>query len=222
MATRTSLMEFQIPRIVHEEAERGPRNLRDRAARPRLRLHVRELAAPRAALVARGRRRDRRQDRRRLARVHDAAGRPRGRHGHHPQPEEPGLPPARRVARDRGARRQEGRGRRHRRRHRGAGRSRDPQPGARARAPLVEGQARDDADDRPRSRLRPGRGQPRPGDDDRRDPDRLDLLARAPRRVRRRGCSRRSAHRLRQASARRDHRRLDRAAGRDRAWPPRS
>ena len=37
--------------------QREPWRLRDRAARPRLRLHVRQLAAPRAALVARGRRR---------------------------------------------------------------------------------------------------------------------------------------------------------------------
>ena len=54
MATRTSLMEFQIPRIVHEEVEKA-RHLRDRAARPWLRLHVRQLRPPRAALVARGR-----------------------------------------------------------------------------------------------------------------------------------------------------------------------
>ena len=55
-----------------------------------------------------------------------------------------------------------------------------------------------------------------PGDDDRRHPDRLDLLARAPRRLRGRGRPRRSAHRLRQAPPRRDDGRLDRAEGRDR------
>ena len=88
---------------------RAPRGLRDRAARPRLRLHVRQLAAPRAALVARGRRGHLGQDRGHRARVHDAAGRPRGRHRHHPQPQEPRLPPARRFARDRGAHREEGR-----------------------------------------------------------------------------------------------------------------
>ena len=50
------------------------------------------------------------------------------------------------------------------------------------------------------------------GDDDRRDPDRLDLLARPPRLLRGRGRPRRPAHRLRQARPRRDDRRLDRAA----------
>ncbi len=109
-----------------------------------------------------------------------------------------------------------GAGRRHGRRHRGARRPRDPQPGPRDRAPRRQGQARDDADDRPRPRLRPGRAEPRPGDDDRRDPDRLDLLAGPARLVRRRGRARRSAHRLRQARPRRHDRRLDRAARRDR------
>ena len=52
------------------------------------------------------------------------------------------------------------------------------------------------------------RAQPRPGDDDRRHPDRLDLLARAPRRVRGRGGPRRPAHGLRQARPRRHDRRL--------------
>ena len=42
--------------------------------------------------------------------------------------------------------------------------------------------ARDDADDRPRPRLRPGRDEPRAAAHDRRHPDRLDLLAGAPRR----------------------------------------
>ena len=157
MATRSSLMEFQMP----EDRLRGRRRalgaVHDRAARPRLRLHVRQLAAARAALLARGRGGDRRQDRGRRARVHDAAGRARGRHRHHPQPQEPRLPAARRVARDRGARLEEGRRRRHGRRHRGARRPRDPQPGARARAPRRQGQARDDAHDRPRPRLRPRR-----------------------------------------------------------------
>ena len=61
-----------------------------------------------------------------------------------------------------------------------------------------------------------------PGDDDRRDPDRLDLLARAPCRVRGRGRPCRSAHRLRQAPARRDHGRLDRARRTRSPRPPRS
>ena len=43
------------------------------------------------------------------------------------------------------------------RRHRGARRPRDPEPGPRDREPLRQGPARDDADDRPRARLRPGR-----------------------------------------------------------------
>ena len=65
------------------------------------------------------------------------------------------CPAPRRVARDRGAHRQEGRGRRHGGRHRGAGRARDPQSGARDRQPLRQGQARGDAHDRAWSRLRP-------------------------------------------------------------------
>ena len=60
--------------------------------------------------------------------------------------------------------------------------------------------------------LRPRRAEPRAGDDDRRHPDRLDLLAGAARRVRGRGRSRRSAHGLRQARPRRHDRRLARAA----------
>ena len=94
---------FPDPEDRPRGGRRAPRRLRDRAARPRLRLHVRQLAAPRAALVARGRRSHLGQDRGRRARVHDAAGRPRGRHRHHPQPQEPVCRPARRVARDRGA-----------------------------------------------------------------------------------------------------------------------
>ena len=47
----------------------------------------------------------------------------------------------------------------------------------------------------------PAELQPRAGDDDRRDPDRLDLLAGPPRLLRRRGRARGSAHRLRQAHA---------------------
>ena len=114
------------------------------------------------------------------------------------------------------------RGHRHGRRHRGARRPRDPQPGARDREPLVEGPARDHAHDRPRPRLRAGRGQPRPGAHDRRHPGRLDVLADPPRRLRRRGGARRAAHRLRQAHPRRHDQRLDRPEGRDRAGAPRS
>ena len=96
-------MDFQIPKITHEEVNAEPGRLRDRAARPRLRLHVRQLAAPRAALLARGRRGHLGQDRGRRARVHDAPRRPRGRHRHHPQPEAARLHPPRRVARGRGS-----------------------------------------------------------------------------------------------------------------------
>ena len=152
LATRTSLMDFQIPKIVHEDADDASRRLRHRAARPRLRPHVRELASPRAAVVARGRGGDRREDRGRRARVHDASRRARGRDRHHPQPQEPHRAPPRRVARDRGLHREEGPGRRHGGRHRGACRPRDPEPGPRDRPRLRQGQARDDAHDRPRPR----------------------------------------------------------------------
>ena len=140
---------------------RSPWGLRDRAARPRLRSHLRQLAAARAALLAGGRGRHLGEGRRHGARVHDPAGRPRGRHRHHPQPQEPRRAAARRVARDRGAHREEGAGLGHGRRHRGARRPRDPQPGARDREPVRQGQARGDADDRPRSRLLAGGAQPR-------------------------------------------------------------
>ena len=46
-------------------------------------------------------------------------------------------------------------------RHRGTGRARDPQPGPGDRKPLGQGQARGDAHHRPRPRLRPGRAEPR-------------------------------------------------------------
>ena len=107
-------------------------------------------------------------------------------------------------------------------RPRGARRTRDPEPGSRDREPGRPRPARDDADDRPRPRLRPVREQPRPGAHDRRHPDRLDLLAGPPRLVRRRGGSRRSAHRLRQAPPRRHDRRLGQPEGRDRGRRPRS
>ena len=90
-------------------------------------------------------------------------------------------------------------------------------PGPRDRARLRQGQARDDPDHRPRPRVRPRRAEPRAGDRDRRHPDRLDLLAGPPGRVRGRGCARRSAHGLRQARVGRHHRRLDRPARRHRA-----
>ena len=115
-----------------------------------------------------------------------------------------------------------GRGHRHRRRHRDARRPRDPEPGARDREHLVQGPARDHAHDRPRPRLRPRRGEPRARAHDRRHPGRLDVLADPPRRLRRRGGPRRAAHRLRQAHPRRHDERLDRPEGRGRLRRPRS
>ena len=44
------MLDFQIPRITSRAGRRQPRLVHDRAARPRLRLHVRQLAAARAAL----------------------------------------------------------------------------------------------------------------------------------------------------------------------------
>ena len=103
--------------------------------------------------------------------------------------------------------------RHHRRRHRPALRRRDPQPRGAHRDAREEGAARALPDDRPRPRLPPGRGQQVARPADRRDPDRLDLLAGAPRRLRGRAGARRPAHRLRQAHARHRDRRLGRPAG---------
>ena len=91
---------------------------------------------------------------------------------------------------------------------------RDPQPRRAHRDAREEDQARDVPDDRPRPRLPPGRGEQVPRPADRRHPDRLDLLAGPPRRLRRRAGARRPAHRLRQAHARHRDRRVGRAAGR--------
>ena len=68
--------------------------------------------------------------------------------------------------------------------HRPACRRRDPQPRCAHRHAREEDQARDVPDDRPRPRLPPGGGQQVPRPADRRHPDRLDLLAGAPRRLR--------------------------------------
>ena len=68
--------------------------------------------------------------------------------------------------------------------------------------------------DRPRPRLPPGRGEQVARSADRRDPDRLDLLARAPRRLQRRAGACRPEDRLRQADARHRDRRLDRSSRR--------
>ena len=91
-------------------------------------------------------------------------------------------------------------------------RRRDPQPGRAHRDPGEEDQARGVSDDRARSRLPAGRGEQVARPADRRDPDRLDLLARAPRRLQRRAGARRAADRLRQADAGHRDRRLDRSA----------
>ena len=88
---------------------------------------------------------------------------------------------------------------------------RDPQPRRADRDAREADQARDLPDDRPRPRLLAGRGEQDRGPADRRDPDRLDLLADPARRLRRRLGPRRSADRLRQAHARGRDRRLDRA-----------
>ena len=134
MATRTSLMEFQIPRIVHEEVDenRGVFVIEplDRGFGYTFGNSLRRvlLSSLEGAAVT-------------AVKIEGVA---------HEFTTLPGVredvtdiilnlknlivPPARRVARDRGAHREEGRRRRHRRRHRGAGRPRDPQPGARDRA----------------------------------------------------------------------------------------
>ena len=98
MATRSSLMEFQTPRISSEDAdERSGRFTIEPLDRGfgytfgnslrRVLLSSLEGAAVTAVKIEGD-----------LARVHDAARRPRGRHGHHPQPQEPRLPAPRRVA----------------------------------------------------------------------------------------------------------------------------
>ena len=75
-----------------------------------------------------------------------------------------------------------------------------------------EDQARGLPDDRPRSRLPAGRGEQVARSANRRDPDRLDLLASASRRLQRRAGPCWSADRLRQADARHRDRRLDRSS----------
>ena len=90
---------------------------------------------------------------------------------------------------------------------------RDPQPRRAHRDAREEGEARDVPDDRPRPRLPPRGGQQVARPADRRDPDRLDLLAGAARRLQRRGGPCRPADGLRQADARHRDRRLGRPAG---------
>ena len=88
------MLDFQIPRITSRDRRGEPRLVHDRAARSRLRLHVRQLAAARAAVVARRRRRHERAHRGRRARVLDDQGRQGGRHRHRPQPQGHRLPHA--------------------------------------------------------------------------------------------------------------------------------
>ena len=82
------------PPDLRRQGRGQPRHVHDRAARPRLRLHVRQLAAAGAAVVARGRGRDQRPDRGRCARVLDDRGRQGGRHRHRPEPQGDRLPDA--------------------------------------------------------------------------------------------------------------------------------
>ena len=83
--------ELAGPDQAHQARHRGrrrrraPGDHRRRAAGARLRHDARQCAAPRAAVVAAGRRRHGRADRRRAARVLLDPRRARGRHRHHPQ-----------------------------------------------------------------------------------------------------------------------------------------
>ena len=82
--------ELKKPNALERKAGRrcAPQgDLRRRAARARLRHDARQLAAPRAAVVAPGRRRHLDQDRGRAARILEPRRRPRGRHRHRPQRE---------------------------------------------------------------------------------------------------------------------------------------
>ena len=146
-----------------------------------------------------------------VARVLDRPRRQRGRHRHRPEPEGPRRPHAHRCRRGRGAaggdrpRRGEGEG------HRPALRRRDPQPRGADRDAREKNQTRGLPDDRPRPRLLARRREQVGRAADRRDPDRLDLLADPPRVLRRLRRPRRAADRLRQTRARPRDRRLDRA-----------
>ena len=86
-------------------------------------------------------------------------------------------------------------------------------PGHPHRDAREKNEARAVHDDRPRPRLPPGGGEQVGGPADRRDPDRLDLLAGAPCGLRGRAGACRSEDGLRQAHARHRDGRLDRPAG---------
>ena len=110
MATRSSLMDFQTPKIApgrRTSARGGSRSSRSTAASA-TRSATRSGAS--CSPPSRGGSHGRQDRGRRRARVHDPAGRSRGRHRHHPEPQGVRLPPARRVARDRGAPLEEGAG----------------------------------------------------------------------------------------------------------------
>ena len=120
------------PKTLEIEQETLGRDLRQvhlRAARARLRHHARQLAPPRAPLVAAGRGHHGRPDRRRAARVPDAAGRRRGRDRHHPQPQG-GRPQDGRHQAEGHPPRQGRRGPGHRGRHQRRRRRHGPQPRA--------------------------------------------------------------------------------------------
>ena len=89
-STRHAVERFpaaQAARVRARDGHRPVRPLLRAAVRARLRHDHRQHAAPRAALLDRGRGRHRGQDRRRAARVLADPGRGRGRDRHHPQPE---------------------------------------------------------------------------------------------------------------------------------------
>ena len=90
---------------------------------------------------------------------------------------------------------------------------RDPQSRRAHRDAREENQARAVHDDRPRSRIPARRGEQVSRPADRRDSDRLDLLAGPPGGLRGRAGARGAEDRLRQAHARHRDRRLDRPAG---------
>ena len=172
------MLDFQIPRITSESVEQNRGTFTIEPLDRGLRLHVRQLAAARAALLARRRGRHQRAHRGRGARVLDDPGRQGGRDRHRPEPQGHRLPHALRRQRGRGSARRHRPRRDHRQGHRPPGRRRDPQPRPAHRDAREENQARAVHDDRPRPRLPARRGEQVGRPADRRDPDRLDLLAR--------------------------------------------
>ncbi len=180
----TTLPEFQEPNDLSRGQRRDQRLVRDRAPRQGLRLHLRQQPAPRAALVAR------RAPRSSRVRIEGVAHEFSNIDGVKEDVTDIILnlkdivdPHAHRRRRGRGAAGRQRSRRGHRRRHRPAGRRRDPQPRRPDRDAREEDEARDVPDGRPRPRLLARRGQQGRRPADRRDPDRLDLLADPPRRL---------------------------------------